>query len=267
MSFQPILPMTGNLGWSFLKSTREAQQAAFDNSSIIARESQYFREEIGKVSSAEDLVSNRRLLQVALGAFGLDEDINNRFFIRKVLEEGTINTESFANRLADKRYFAMAEAFGFDLQPSNTALSTFPDQIIEQYKTRQFEVSIGAQDQDMRLALGVSRDITDLAERNLREDTAWFTVMGTPTMRRVFEQALGLPSEIAAIDIDQQLGVFREKAQTVFGTTDPADFTDPELQEKLIQNFLFRAGLSSSSSSNSGASVALSLLQSQAPLF
>ena len=161
----------------------------------------------------------------------------------------------------------MAEAFGFDLQPSNTALSTFPDQIIEQYKTRQFEVSIGAQDQDMRLALGVSRDITDLAERNLREDTAWFTVMGTPTMRRVFEQALGLPSEIAAIDIDQQLGVFREKAQTVFGTTDPADFTDPELQEKLIQNFLFRAGLSSSSSSNSGASVALSLLQSQAPLF
>jgi hypothetical protein len=63
-------------------------------------------------------VGDRRLLEVALGAFGLDDDIRNRFFIRKVLEEGTTSpSRRFANRLSDKRYLALAETFGFGDRP------------------------------------------------------------------------------------------------------------------------------------------------------
>ena len=159
MTYQPVFPSGGNLGWTFLSKTREAQQEAFDNSTLIARETSYFREKIGEVNSAEDLVSDRRLLSVALGAFGLDDDINNRFFVRKVLEEGTLDQDAFANRLADKRYFAMSEAFGFDLTPPKTVISSFPDDIIDQYKVRQFEFAVGEQDEDMRLALGLEREI------------------------------------------------------------------------------------------------------------
>lgn len=267
MTYQPVLPSGGNLGWTFLKQTREAQQQAFDNSTVIARDTAYFREKIGDVRSAEDLVSDRRLLTVALGAFGLDDDINNKFYIRKVLEDGTIDPASFANRLTDKRYFAMAEAFGFELEPPNTVISTFPDDILDRYKNRQFEVAVGAQDEDMRLALGIEREIADIAERGLTEDAAWFTVMGTTPVRRVFELALGLPSEIATVDIDRQLEVFKDKAVSTFGTSNPAEFTDPDIQEKLIRNFLFRSELAASTASTVQGSVALSLLQSQAPLF
>ena len=267
MTYQPVLPAGGNLGWTFLKNTREAQQDAFDNSAIIARDTDYFREKISEVTSAEDLVADRRLLSVALGAFGLDDDINNKFYIRRVLEDGTIDPKSFANRLTDKRYFAMSEAFGFELQPPNTVISTFADDIIAQYKNRQFEVAVGNQDQDMRLALGIEREIAELADRDLPEDAAWFTVMGTPPVRRVFELALGLPSEIGSVDIDRQLEVFKDKAQSIFGTSDPAGFTDPDIQEKLIRNFLFRSDLANSTASTVQGSVALSLLQSQPPLF
>ncbi|MCV6591652.1 MAG: DUF1217 domain-containing protein [Silicimonas sp.] len=267
MSYQPILPMGGNLGWSFLKNTREAQQDAFDNSTAVKKNTDYFAENIGKITSAEELVADRRLLTVALGAFGLSEDIDNKFYIKKVLEEGTLDPESFANRLADKRYFAMAEAFGFELSPPNSAISTFPDQIISEYKNREFEVAVGNQDGDMRLALGIEREMAELAERNLTEDAAWFTIMGTPPMRNVFETALGLPKQMAAVDIDQQLEVFKEKSSQVFGTENPADFTDPELQEKLVRNFLFRAELDAAASQSQRGTVALSLLQSQAPLF
>ncbi|MEO0944076.1 MAG: DUF1217 domain-containing protein [Pseudomonadota bacterium] len=267
MSYQPVIPAGGNLGWTFLKQTREGQQAAFDTSTSIQRNTDYFRENISIVATAEELVADRRLLGVALGAFGLDDDINNRFFIQKVLEEGSIDPESFANRLADKRYLAMAEAFAFDLSPANTVRSDFPDQILDAYKVRQFEIAVGEQDQDLRLALDAERELADLAEQGFEEDTAWFTIMGNPALRDVFEFALGLPSEIAAVDIDRQLEVFREKSQSVFGVSNPAEFADPELQEQLVRNFLFRSELDSASSSSLRGSVALSLLQSQPSLF
>ena len=40
---------------------------------------------------------------MALGAFGLQDDINNRYFIRKILEEGTTNEDALANRFSDTR--------------------------------------------------------------------------------------------------------------------------------------------------------------------
>ncbi len=266
MSFTPIVPATGNVGWTFLKASRTDQQYAFDESTLIKRNTDYFAEIIGDVRSAEELVSDRRLLSVALGAFGLDDDINNKFFIQKVLEEGTQNQEAFANRLSDKRYFALAEAFGFDLSPPNTVLSDFAKGIQNDYRARQFEVAVGNQDENLRLALGVSRDIQGFADNRLGDDTAWFSIMGNPPMRRVFEYALGLPSEIAAIDIDQQLSVFKEKSEAIFGTSSPSQFTEPELQEKLIRSFLFRADLEANASASSRGTVALTLLQSIAPI-
>lgn len=267
MTYQPVLPTGGNLGWTFLKQTRDAQQETFDNSTSIVVNKDYFRENVGDIQTAEDLVNDRRLLSVALGAFGLDEDINNKYFIQKVLEEGTLDEDSFANRLADKRYFAMAEAFGFDLQPPNTVLSTFPDSVLEQYSERQFEIAIGEQDENLRLAMGLERELANLSQRDLTEDAAWFTVMGTPAVREVFEKALGLPSETVGVDIDRQLDMFRDKSQKLFGTTNPTDFVDPDLQEKLVRNFLVRADLSGAASTNLRGTVALSLLQSQVSLF
>ncbi|MGR3514783.1 MAG: DUF1217 domain-containing protein [Paracoccaceae bacterium] len=262
MSFQPITPASGNLGWIFLTASRERQQVAFNASPPIKTNTDYFLENVASIQSAEDLVKDRRLLAVALGAFGLDDDINNTFFVKKVLEEGTLADDAFANRLSDRRYFAMADAFGFHLDPPNTALSNFGDQVVEHFQTRQFEVAIGAQDETLRLSLSAARDLEDLASRSLGEDTAWFTVMGNPPLRKVFETALGLPPQLAAIDLDQQLEEFRGRALDLFAASDPSAFSEPELREKLIQNYLFRAELEASRSATSSGSIALSLLQS-----
>lgn len=267
MTFQPVIPAGGNLGWAFLTRTRAAQQSAFDASATVARQTEYFRENIAKVANAEDLVADRRLLTVALGAFGLGDDIGNKFFIRKVLEEGVGSDEAFANRLADKRYFAMAEAFGFDRTPPNTVLSSFADRIVSQFKSREFEVAVGAQDQDMRLALSLEREISTLAERKLSENGAWFTVMGTPPLRRVFETALGLPAATGAIDVDKQLEIFRDKSLKTFGVTNPSDFANADLQDDLVRRFLLRADLDAAAQGTIRGSVALSLLSTQASLF
>ena len=266
MTYQPAIPLGGLAGWSFLNRTREAQQEAFASSSAVQRNLEYFRENIGQITNAEDLVADRRLLEVALGAFGLAEDINNKFFIQKVLSEGVLDDEAFANRLADKRYSAMAEAFGFDLSPPNSVLSTFPDDIETAYITREFEAAVGDQDQNMRLALGLDRELSSLAESELSEEAAWFTIMGTPPLRAVFEGAFGLPVETGALELDRQLEIFRDKSLREFGTSNPLDLADSDRQEDLIRKFLLRSEIAAQASLTAPGAVALSLLQSQTPL-
>ncbi|MEM6565334.1 MAG: flagellar protein, partial [Pseudomonadota bacterium] len=66
--FTPVIPSTGLVGWRFLQRTYDTQFEAFSQSSQLTRATDYFAQNINGVSTAEDLVSDRRLLEVALGA-------------------------------------------------------------------------------------------------------------------------------------------------------------------------------------------------------
>ncbi len=262
MTFQPIVPLTGYVGWRFLQRTLEPQQETFNKSQPIIRDTTYFRENIAKVNSAEELVADRRLLSVALGAFGLDEDINNKFFIKKVLGDGIIDEDALANRLSDKRYFAFASAFGLGKGSiPRTGLTFFADEIVGRFEKEQFARAVGESNQDMRLALNTTDKLRDIVENNQTNTGRWFSIMGDAPLRKVFENALGLPASIGTIDIDQQLEAFRDRAEAVFGTDDVSAFTDPDLQEDLIRLFLVRSEANQLSAAT-GGSVALTLLQS-----
>ncbi len=263
MSFQPVIPLGGYAGWTFLQRTRETQQQAFEASPQLARNVSYFEENIGAVQTAEELVSDRRLLSVALGAFGLDDDINNKYFLQKVLEDGTLDPAALANRLSDKRYLAFAEAFGFgDFDTPRTVLSDFPAEITSAYKEHQFEIAVGNQDQNMRLAMSLERSLTEIAGKDTTDDGRWYSVMGDPPLRTVFETALGLPTSVGALNLDQQLTTFRDKARARFGDAEVAQFADPVKREDLVRTFLLRAGASASVAGTSPQSAALTLLQS-----
>ena len=244
MTFVPALPARGIAGLSFLDRTMTAQRKVHDAQPALRRDEAYFRERIGRIERAADLVADPRLLRVALTAFGLEADIGNRFFIRKVLEDGTIDPGAFANRLADKRYRALSAAFGFgDFAIPNTTLSDFPDRILESWKTRRFEAAVGARDEAMRLALNARRELQDIAAQPLTEDARWFTVMGNAPLRRVVETAMGLPPTFGALDLDRQLGVFKARARALFGAEGAAALAEPARLERLVRLYLARADL------------------------
>jgi hypothetical protein len=261
MSFQPVLPVGGYAGWKFLGRTLETQQAAFAKAPANLRDADYFRANIAKATTAEALVADHRLMKVALGAFGLDDDLPNKAFIRKVLGDGTLQADALSNRLSDKRYAALAKAFGYDLQPPRVGQSDFADKILTAYDSRQFEAAVGDRDGNMRLALALQRDLGDVAAKTTSEATKWFTIMGTPPLRTVFEGALGLPSSFATLDIDRQLETLQDKTAALFGTPDVSQFSDPAQMEKLVRLFLVRAELADGGGTVRGQSVALQLLQ------
>lgn len=414
MSYVPIVPMGGLAGWAFLKRTQATQQAAFAASSAVQRETTQFAERIAQIRTAEELVSDRTLLKVALGAFGLGADLDSRHFVKRILEEGTADRGALANKLTDNRYAELARAFSFDQsdsdpgaldrilssQPSQTleefvmardgrsdlrlgvvlrrgltdiatrtetqrvdtgeldadgrpvfeeserplsederwslilndpalrgafevaldlpepltrlpqgerveairaaakatlgddAATRFADpaaideltervlsrldsgpptaepgfaqRIVAAYEARSFEEAVGEADPSMRLALNLERELTQLAGRDMSDRGRWFTVMGTPPLRQVFETAFGLPKSFGTLDVDQQLGILQDKASAAFGDASVAQFADPEAREGLTRLYLARAqiadGLGGGTSPASNALMLLSNL-------
>lgn len=261
MSFSPILPFGGFSGWAFLKRTQAAQRTALDGTAPVKRDEEYFRRNIGKVNSAEDLVADRRLLQVALGAYGLESDINNKYFIKKVLADGTLKTDALANRLANKQYEKLSAAFGFgDFSTPRNKLSDFADKTLALYKERQFETAVGEQNGDYRLALNAERELPALARKSGSEDTLWYTVLGNVPLRRVFERALGLPQSFGSIDLDQQLSTMKARLEARFGSESVRQFSDPAKVDSIIRRFLVQSDIASASGQTSQSS-ALELLQ------
>ncbi|MEJ6390123.1 DUF1217 domain-containing protein [Gymnodinialimonas ulvae] len=262
MIFQPVLPFGGYAGWRFLESNLERQQSQFAQAPVQERDRAYFAENIGKVRSPEDLVSDYRLLRVALGAYGLQDDLPNRAFIEKVLSDGIDEPEALANRLADKRYRVFSEAFGFGgTLPPNTQSPTFADRVLARFDRQSFEVAVGEVDSDMRLALAASREVPDIVAAGGSDATAWLTVLGNPPLRQVFETAFGLPSAIATVDLDRQVEAFQAGAERTLGSSEFSQFSDPEAVDELLKSFTVRAQVNAGISASTPGATAITLLQ------
>ena len=261
MPIAPALPLTGLAGFRFLEKTMDQQVALFNKSPDIQREIDHFVENAGSFTSVDQLIADRRSLAVVLGAFGLDDDIDKRAFIRKVIEEGTFNTRSFANRLVDPAYREMSAALGFGDVGGLLVFESTRLNIADRFRERQFELAVGEVDLDMRLALNFKREIADIAGKNVNSRTGWLLALGSPPLRQVVESALNLPTEFGLIDVDQQVDEVADRASRLFGFDDVSALQDPALVDKFVDRFLLQQQVRNGSGNiASSGSVALSLL-------
>lgn len=113
MSFSPVVVGSGIAGYEFIKRTRDQQLGLLAHSPAVARDIAYFKANISTIKTADDLLDDWRMLSVALGAFGLGEDIGNRAFLKRVFESDLTDPQSPANLLSDKRYQQLAKTFNF----------------------------------------------------------------------------------------------------------------------------------------------------------
>ncbi len=260
MAFSPIIPVSGLAGWNYLKTTLDSQSEIFNRSPEIQRDVDYFTENIGNVETLDDLMSDRQLLRVALGAFGLSDEINKGAFVRKVLEEGTADSSSFAVRLNNSDYLDMANMFAVG---DDGQLSISADQAAEitrGYQDEAFEVELGEVDNSMRLALNFTREIEELANDGLSENAGWFKAMASVPMRTVLEGAFNLPESFSALDVDRQKDILSDKANDLFGGKTIDVFKDPEVIETAVSRYLLREQIESGPSALTPGFAALSLL-------
>lgn len=261
MSFAPSLPLGGVGGWALLQRVETGQREIFARRPDVARNVAAFESRIAEVRTAEDLVADRRLLEVALGAFGLGPEIDKRAFVRKALESDPDDPGAFANRLVDKRWARLSEAFGFgSILGPETARPGFAAPIVAAYRDRAFEEALGQSDPDMRLALNARRELQGFAAASDPDGAAWFAVLGDRPMRRVFEVAFGLPESFGRLDVDRQREEMRMRTRDLLGDGSLAVFADPAARETLIRRFLARASLDAGPSATTPGAAALALL-------
>lgn len=247
-----LLP--GIAAWQVLAKTQTAEKARYAKQPEVAREIEYFKANIGKVTSAADLVKDRRLLAVALGAFGLDSEINSQARIRKVLEGGTLNPKSLANQLIDPRYKDMSGTFQFDLFDGDKLKDAkFVQGIIDRYTTNKFEGAVGDSNPALQNALYFQRKMSSV--------TNWYTVLADKPLFAVVKATLGLPDNFSKIDVDKQASILESKvkldklktpAETesfakrylAISTAQTSQVTSPAVQ--LLDSIASRGSLSSS---------------------
>jgi hypothetical protein len=95
----------------------------------VSKDSAYYKANIGKVTSVDDLLNDHRLYTYATKAYGLEDMAYAKAFLRKVLESDLANPNSFANKLSDKRYREFASAFPFGTTSADTKTAQSANQI------------------------------------------------------------------------------------------------------------------------------------------
>ncbi len=101
------------LGYRLYASNISKTLERLEATSAVKRDADYYAAHIGDVSSVDELLNDYRLYTYAMKAYGLEDQVNSRGLIRKVLESDLSDAASFANKLADNRYRTFAAAFNF----------------------------------------------------------------------------------------------------------------------------------------------------------
>lgn len=234
------VPFGGVAGYALLKRRMDDNLALVARAPMVTRELQYFRDHIRSADTPEALMNDYRLARVVLTAYGLGSEIGKKAFVERIMAEGTDDPSSFANRLRDPRFQALAKGVGFgNIGGSRTLFTKFQDEIEQGFLRQTLEEAVGANDESLRLALNFDRRIGAIANGAAVENAGWFQIMGELPLRRVVEGAFGLPVSFGLTDLDQQRSVLTRRTQALFGGNgSPAAFTKPENTETLIRRFL-----------------------------
>ena len=258
MTYSVSLPLSGYSGWTFLKRTQDRQMAALAKDPQVTRDEAYFRSRIQGATTAEALVKDKRLLRVALRAFGLEGDVGKTYFITKVLAEGTDASTDLANKLSDKRYAQLTDAFGFADGTPATTDEGFADRILQLYREQTFEKAVGDVNSSFRTALFAETQLPNMAASTSSERTKWYSVIGSTALSEVFQTALGLSSSFGALDVDLQVDMLQRKSRQVLGSSSVSQFSDPAKVEKLMKLYLVRTQIAEGVTTTS---TAVTLLQ------
>ncbi len=219
----------------------------------------YLRRNINIVDEPLDLVFDPQLKDIALSAFGLPKDSFSNTFVLNALISDPADPNAFVNRLGDPRWVAFAETFGAGATAGNVGLESFQADVVRKFQDRSFEIAVGSQDADLRLALNFRRAIQDIAAGPAVAEAGWLRILGDDPLRQVVVTQFGLPAnEFAQLNLDAQTAELSERAARLFGGSDPSVFLSAENVDTAITRFL---SLNAQASQASTTSAVTTLLQ------
>ncbi|OCJ07878.1 flagellar protein [Rhizobium sp. AC44/96] len=173
-TYLSYLTITNNLGKTL---SRTASQGS------VATETAYYKENIGKVTSVDDFMSDYRLYSYAMKAYGLEDMTYAKAFMKKVLESDLSDSSSFANSLSDNRYTDFAAAFKFVGEDAAAQTSSQESTLLDNYQS-SFD--------DETADITTETDYYDGAINNI---TSVDSLLGSSRLRNYVLNAFGLSTD------------------------------------------------------------------------
>lgn len=227
-------------------------QAATAQTPAVQVATKYFQQNIGKVQSAQQLVSNPRLLDYALTAFGLSSYTNEQGLVSKALQQGVTSSKALANTLNNTNLYNFVKAFDFaDNGPKAVSSSTVTN-VVNSYVENSLETTQGQQNPGVQLALYFQNHASSIK--------SVYNILADKSLLTVVQTALGISPLTGLEPIDTQ-------AKQLSAKLNLSDFQDPTKVQKFIERFAAAYDSNNSSSGNSAGSSSASATSSLASLF
>ena len=213
-TLQTLLPIVSNLSrWQTMAANTPAAKTA----------TAYFEANIGKVTSAADLVKDPRLFGYAMTAFGMSDRTYAKSLMTQAMTGGITNTSSLANKISDANIYAFTQAFDFgDNGSSITSSQTLVAQVVAKYNEATLETQQGQSNTGVQLALHFLANATNIKTS--------YDILADKNMLSVVQTALNISPESAFQDIDTQAAQITKQLNV-------ADFQEPTKLTKFVQKF------------------------------
>lgn len=212
----------------------------------VAAEKKYFDANIGKATSIDAFLKDRRLFNYAMKAFGLGDRTYAVGLMRKVLQQGVSDPNALANTLHDPNILAFAKAFDFAGKGAAVPDAALTSDVDGRYVELAMETQQGQQNPGVELALYFRQQAPKL--------TSIYGVLADKKILQVVQTALDISSKTSAQPIDTQARLLKAKLNV-------ADFADPKKLDAFIARFSAMYDMNSASA-DSGASGANAILAS-----
>ena len=205
----------------------------------VATASAYYSANIGKVTSIDAFIGNRRLFGFAMSAFGLDDMVNAKALMRKVLEGGVTDTKALANTLDNPKILAFAKAFDFAAQGASVMSSAAATTgVVASYIEQSLETTQGTANKGVQLALYFARKAPAI--------TNVYEILADKNLLNVVQTVLGISPLTSAQNVDTQAATLK-KALTL------ADFSDTKKLGAFVARFAARYDVDNATSAASAS--------------
>ncbi|WP_323797242.1 DUF1217 domain-containing protein [Nisaea sp.] len=242
---------------AFAKYKRDPEGARRDfyESAAVQKNIKNFQSSANEISSLEDFLKDRKTLEFVLTAFGLEAELNNPGKLKAIINSDPDDVNSYANRLADSRYGELAKFLNVKNEGFNKLKSAEAQtQVIDDYLTNAFEVSIGFENPAAREAVFFLRRINEI-------DSA-LEILGDLPLRNIVTTALGLPAQIANQSVLKQQSLIDAKLDfDRLNTLDRDEENASKTELDLVNNDL--SSVKKGLAAVTNASLELSTLQDQ----
>lgn len=189
----------------------------------------YYGSTIGTIKNVDEFLKDKRLVTIALTAFGLEKKNLSDDTLRKMLTSDPTDPKSFINKPENSAYRAMAVAFNFGTDGNDLTTPLQQAQTRSQlvattdlYARQTMEENAGNQNEGARLALYFQRMAPTI--------TSAYSILADKALLQVTQTALGLPTSMSNADIDVQANMITKKLKI-------SDLQDPDKLNKFLARF------------------------------